>query len=89
MSGVRGKYLYDSEGNIVGATGGLLAKQTNYAKHGEDFYKKIGAIGGKWKGKKGFAADLNRAREAGRLGGLKSRRKKRESTDNQDSNQDI
>lgn len=50
------------------------------AKHGEDFYKKIGAMGGKKKTKapKGFAYakanGLTWHKEAGRKGGTKSRR---------------
>jgi len=62
--------------------GGIKAAQTNKAKHGEDFYREIGAKGGK-SGKaqgtiKGFAADPNRARWAGALGGKKSRRPKKQ-----------
>lgn len=60
--------------------GGLLAKQRNIEKYGEDFYSKIGSQGGK-KGKvdgaiKGFAQNHNRAVSVGRIGGLKSRRGK-------------
>ena len=37
---------------------------------GPDWYKKIGAMGGRVKGvAKGFAADKQKAREAGRAGG--------------------
>jgi len=58
--------------------GGLNASKTNREKHGEDFYKRIGALGGK-KGKadgaiKGFAANQERAILAGQKGGSISRR---------------
>lgn len=37
-------------------SGGILASQTNKARHGEDFYKKIGSKGGSKTGlPKGFA----------------------------------
>lgn len=57
--------------------GGKAAVSTNKAKYGDDFYAKIGALGGK-KGKTGgFYANRELAREAGRRGGLKSRRGKK------------
>lgn len=56
--------------------GGLKAKMTNIKKHGENFYAEIGSKGGKWCGAKGFALDNKRAREAGRKGGLISKRGK-------------
>ncbi len=57
--------------------GGKAAASTNKSKYGEDFYAKIGALGGK-KGKTGgFYANRELAREAGRRGGLKSRRGKK------------
>ena len=57
--------------------GGKAAAQTNKSKYGDDFYAKIGALGGK-KGKTGgFYANRELAREAGRKGGLKSRRGKK------------
>lgn len=45
-------------------------------KFGEDFYQKIGAKGGKapYRGKKGFAANKELARIAGRKGGLVPRK---------------
>lgn len=60
-------------------SGGRNAAQTNIRKYGEDFYRRIGAKGGT-KGKKdgtikGFALNLDLAREAGRRGGLKSKRR--------------
>lgn len=57
--------------------GGKAAANTNKSKYGDDFYAKIGALGGK-KGKTGgFYANRELAREAGRRGGLKSRRGKK------------
>lgn len=58
--------------------GGQRAAETNRAKYGEDYYKTIGTQGGKaeYEGKRGFAADIKRAREAGRKGGAISRRGK-------------
>lgn len=61
--------------------GGLKASQTNREKHGEDFYKRIGALShDSWikNGKKprGFAADKELARTAGKKGGETSRRGK-------------
>ena len=58
-------------GNRVG---GLKAGVTNKQKYGEDFYRRIGATGGKKSRGGGFAQDSDLARLAGRLGGLKSRR---------------
>lgn len=56
--------------------GGRRAAAKNRARHGKDFYARIGAIGGK-KGKTGgFAANRELAREAGRKGGRISRRRK-------------
>ena len=58
--------------------GAAKAAKTNKKLHGEDFYKRIGAKGGRnGKGpdyKGGFAANPEFARECGRRGGLKSRR---------------
>lgn len=55
--------------------GGLRACQTNKERYGEDFYIRIGAIGGSRTGLKGFALDRKRASEAGRKGGQISRRR--------------
>lgn len=55
---------------------GLKAAATNKAKYGEDFYKNIGAIGGKASTTGGFYANRELARIAGRRGGLKSKRTK-------------
>lgn len=56
--------------------GGVKAAQTNKAKHGSDFYAKIGAKGGKLGRTGGFAANPELARIAGAKGGRISRRKK-------------
>lgn len=56
--------------------GGLKAAATNKAKRGEDFFKVIGRKGGLVCGAKGFALNRELAREAGRKGGLISRRGK-------------
>lgn len=60
--------------------GGKAAAATNRAKHGADFYQRIGAQGGTQTHLSGklakydFAADRERARTAGRKGGLASTR---------------
>lgn len=57
--------------------GGKAAAKTNKAKYGDDFYGKIGAIGGR-KGKTGgFFANRELARIAGAKGGKISRRTKK------------
>lgn len=56
--------------------GGKLAAQTNKKRYGSDFYINIGRMGGKKSTGGGFAKSRELAREAGRLGGLKSRRGK-------------
>jgi general stress protein YciG len=56
--------------------GGLKAKQTNIERHGADFYKKIGSIGGKIGTTGGFYANRELARIAGKKGGQISKRKK-------------
>lgn len=55
--------------------GGLKAAKANLANDPQ-FYKRIGAIGGKNGTTGGFAANRELARVAGRIGGLKSRRTK-------------
>lgn len=54
--------------------GGLKAYMTNKQKYGEDFYKRIGSIGGKKGTTGGFFANRELAREAGRKGGRVSRK---------------
>jgi len=58
-------------GNLAG---GKKAGQTIKAKYGKDFYRRIGAMGGKNGTTGGFYANRELAREAGALGGLLSRR---------------
>lgn len=57
--------------------GGRAAASTNKAKYGADFYAKIGAKGGKAGKTGGFFANRELAREAGRRGGMISRRTKK------------
>jgi len=57
--------------------GGMKAAATNKAKHGSDFYAKIGAKGGRSGHTGGFAANPELARIAGRKGGTISRRTKK------------
>ena len=54
--------------------GGLKAAATNKKLHGEDFYARIGAKGGRNGHTGGFAANRELASIAGRKGGLISRR---------------
>ena len=56
--------------------GGIKAAKTNYERHGKDFYKRIGKIGGQNGHTGGFFANRELAKEAGRKGGLVSRRGK-------------
>lgn len=56
--------------------GGKNAAETNKAQYGEDFYKRIGAIGGKNGRTGGFYQNRELARIAGKKGGTKSRRGK-------------
>lgn len=58
--------------------GAAKAKKTNVERYGKEFYAKIGSVGGKKTGvKKGFAANPERARKAGIVGGTRSRRGKK------------
>ena len=54
--------------------GGAKAAKTNKELHGKDFYKRIGSKGGRNGHTGGFASNRELAREAGRIGGLLSRR---------------
>lgn len=58
--------------------GGRKAVLTNKAKHGSDFYARIGAKGGKACVCKGFGSNRELAKKAGALGGHNSRRGKAE-----------
>lgn len=55
--------------------GGLKATITNKQRHGDDFFRKIGAKGGYAKVPKGFAVS-GLASEAGKVGGRISKRGK-------------
>jgi hypothetical protein len=57
--------------------GGKAAAATNKAKYGDNFYARIGAIGGKKGHTGGFAANRDLARSAGAKGGRISRRTKK------------
>lgn len=54
--------------------GGKRTAQTNKARYGYNYYKVIGAIGGR-AGHTGGFADRELASRAGKIGGLKSRRR--------------
>lgn len=54
--------------------GGKKAAATNRKLHGEDFYARIGKIGGQNGHTGGFASDHELARIAGKKGGTISRR---------------
>lgn len=58
--------------------GGKRAADTNRRKYGSNFYAEIGRKGGQKGTTGGFYANRELAREAGRKGGLKSRRGKRD-----------
>lgn len=55
-------------------SGGVKARNTNYEKYGEDFYKNIGRRGGKNGHTGGFAANHELAKIAGAKGGKISKR---------------
>jgi len=71
----------EGEGDFIMAgtkAGAARAKKTNLERYGKNFYATIGSNGGKVKGvKKGFAANPERARAAGKVGGARSRRGKK------------
>ena len=56
--------------------GGVKARETNYKKHGRDFYARIGSKGGRNGHTGGFAANPELAKRAGAIGGRRSRRGK-------------
>lgn len=57
---------------------GEKVRATIYRRHGSDYYKRIGALGGAVKGPKGFALMSPEKRSAaGSVGGRKSKRTKR------------
>ena len=47
--------------------GGSKTRETIYRKHGKDFYKKIGAMGGRNGHTGGFASNPELARKCGKL----------------------
>jgi general stress protein YciG len=57
-------------------SGGKKAAATNKKLHGEDFYARIGAMGGRKSTTGGFWANRSLARRAGAKGGKISRRGK-------------
>ena len=59
------------------AIGGAKAAQTNKVRHGADFYKRIGALGGAKSTTGGFFANRELAKIAGAKGGAISRRGKK------------
>lgn len=69
--------------------GGLKARETNIRRHGKDFYKHIGAIGGRNGHTGGFAANPELARLAGAKGGRKSRRGSSKKKDEIDEAEEI
>lgn len=81
MSGIRGERIIDEDGNVI-LTGGLKCAETSRRRYGEDWYRRIGAIGGRRGAAdgviKGFAANPELARRAGAIGGRKSRRGKKD-----------
>lgn len=57
--------------------GGYKCRNTNLERYGQDYYKNMGRKGGSVCGtKKGFAANIELAKAAGRKGGTISRRGK-------------
>lgn len=64
---------------MAGTTeGGKQAAITNKKNHGKDFYQRIGAIGGRKTGMKGFALmSPERRKECGAKGGSLSRRNRK------------
>lgn len=69
-------------GNTIG---GVKTAKTNIKRYGQDYYKRIGAMGGKISRGGGFASNIvgadgltgaERARKAGAKGGRKSRKNK-------------
>ena len=83
MAGIKGEYIYDVDGNIIGATGGKLAALNNKKKHGADYYSKLGTRGAEAyrerqaqgiANPRGFDANRELARRAGAMGGNRSSR---------------
>lgn len=54
--------------------GGAKARETNVRKYGADYYRRIGAEGGKKKSPlKGFGSHPEKASEYGKIGGSRSK----------------
>ena len=70
---------------------GRKARDKNYKRYGEDFYRNIGRKGGTapTNKPKGFAANPELARTAGAKGGRKSRRTGIKNGEGKTSNRDI
>lgn len=60
----------------IGGThiGGVKARETNYARHGRDYFSRIGALGGRAGNTGGFYGHPERAVKAGGKGGTHSRK---------------
>lgn len=56
--------------------GGIAAAITNKQRYGSNFYQTIGKVGGRKSRGGGFAKNPELARQAGKLGGQRSRRRK-------------
>jgi len=65
--------------------GGAKAAETMRKRYGDSFYQSIGSKGGQAKVPKGFAINKDLAAEAGRRGGLKSKRGKAKVENEQDT----
>jgi general stress protein YciG len=61
--------------------GAAKMRATMIAKHGEDFWKNIGAKGGKRSTETGGFKDIELAKRAGRIGGAAPRKRKNEQDD--------
>lgn len=55
--------------------GGIKARDTNLERHGKDFYKNIGAVGGSKGFTGGFYGNPELAKRAGKIGGRNSHRR--------------
>lgn len=69
--------------------GGKKASKANIERYGKDFYKRIGAIGGRNGHTGGFASNPELARIAGAKGGRMSRRGPSKKKDDIDQAEEI
>lgn len=82
--------IFSRKDNMAGTkAGGLKASATNKARYGEDYYKRLGKIGGANGNSGGFAANIELAREAGRKGGRISRRNRAKQAEVQEDQEAI